>query len=153
MIRFFLLAWALIGSFWVANSAEAQTGSRELAFSSTSYDNGFVEILIASTGDVNVTWTLDPFRKPKPAKQPWKRRVGLSLKKTKQIFQTLDASGFAKMKNGRDQRPDEPSVTIKESRDGKELHAITYPAGELPKELSELLSQLDAIYQKADSDR
>jgi hypothetical protein len=153
MKRLFFLTLMTVGMVQITTFAEGKIRLREFIFTSTSYDDGFIEISVKSTADAEVSWILDPFRKPQPSQQPWKRKIKLSQNKIKAFFHILGASRFLKMKNGRGQRPDEASITLSELDAGKIRHSITYPAGEFPNELTELRSQLDAIYEEAKSSR
>jgi hypothetical protein len=49
----------------------------------------------------------------------------------------------------RAQMPDKASVSIEEIRAGKSIHTVTFPAGELPQELTELSSLFSGIYKQA----
>jgi hypothetical protein len=121
---------------------------RRIIYSSTSFDSGFVNIEIDSEGHAAVDWNYDPFRRPKPKNKPWKKIFTVD-ETAEKIFNLLDEIGFAKIGNGRDQIPDEPSVSIKEFRAGKLFHSVTYPAKEVPKDLQKLDPLLKVVYEDA----
>jgi hypothetical protein len=138
---------ALLSLAFVASAGAGEL--RKLDYTSTSYDEGVVQIAVDSERNASVDWQWDPFRKPVPKTQPRKKTFKVDRSLAEKIFSTLDQIGFSTIQNGRTQHPDEPSVKVTEYKAGKAVHSVTYPASEVPEGLRKMDPLLKSVYDSA----